>query len=169
MTLIRKIKQSVEGLNVPDCDIKFIYHSGGVINNLLDRVTFDRSAQYNTYCFLYLLENSSLVETFGMFRERADIILYFAERTDFEFDSLENDAIIERCKQNAIKWIRSIRDGNELQQMSELSMEYLYDYFDINLTGAGLRITVMECAGDVQCTDLPKGRRFYAQFTDQFA
>lgn len=140
MNIISKIKKSIEdGAGVP-----FYYASAENLNVILD------NAEYP--CALAVLANQgTIADTNGQFHERLTLVVSFADKTEFDFDALENEDIIDECKKRAFRWLYSLRLSSDLKQVSlnSTTRDYLYD--DVILTGFGVNITLEEVAGFGAC------------------
>lgn len=135
MSLLKKIKSAVEVLG-----IEFLYDNGGGLDILIDK-----SDLHDNKCVAYafLMTNS----TFKDLKESANFSIFFAKMTDFDFDSLENDTLQEECKVIAAKFIDNVLQGNELTISGELSLQYFYDEFSVNVTGVAVNATFEETNG----------------------
>ena len=135
MSLLKKIKSAVEAM-----EIEFLYDNGGGLDILIDK-----SDLHDNKCVAYafLMTNS----TFKDLKESANFGIFFAKMTDFDFDSIENDTLQEECKVIAAKFIDNVLQGNELTINGELSLQYFYDEFSVNVTGVAVNATFEETQG----------------------
>lgn len=135
MSLITKIKNSIEarGLNC-------IYDSLGMINQKLD---------YSDYplAFFTLINEGGLITMNNVYKEIANVAVFFVKPSTFDFDSLENEAIIEDCKVLALGWLDSLKWGGELQA-EILNTNRVYNYADSILTGYALNLRIKELDGE---------------------
>lgn len=141
MTIIEKIKQSVEGTT----GMTFLYHAQGEINELIAR------AENLPIAFALLLDSGTVEDTNGMFHERVTFAVIFADKTQFDFNALENEEIIDRMKVRAFRWLQSLRLSDDLQLVSINSTQRLYDTTTDILTGYAVNVTLQEVKGYGAC------------------
>ncbi len=140
MSLILKIKDKVESM-----PMTFVYHAQEAVNEMLDKTVLPAVA-------CYLNQNSNLVNNIGNYCEQSDVLLMFIAKTNFDFNSLTNEAIIETMKLKAFEFVRLVRESSDLKIVGNIRLKKFYDEFDVNITGVGLDITLSEVIGDVECT-----------------
>ena len=118
MSIVQKIRKSVTDILQIPC----YYHSAEELNTLMDNATYP--------CAMFFLLTSGTAAQVGrVYRERVTFAMFFVDKTEFDFSSKENEKIIQQCKERAAKWLKS-------------------HYFDIQLTGYGVRVTVEELEGE---------------------
>lgn len=139
MNIIEKIKASVTALQLP-----FIYGDEGHLNMLVANTTLPC-----VYCLL--LESSLVEDASGVIRERIEIGMFFIDKTQFDCDSIENEDIIDGCKQSAFKWLLGVRQGTEFVVNSVTGATRVYDKFDDIVTGYCLRVSLTELEGVSTC------------------
>lgn len=141
MSLITKIKESIEarGLNC-------IYDSLGMINQKLD---------YSNYplAFFTLIKEGGLITMNNVYKEVANVAVFFVKPSTFDFESLENEAIIDECKTLALGWLDSLKWGGVLRA-EVLRTDRLYNYEDSILTGYALNLRISELEGENCLNDL---------------
>lgn len=135
MSLITKIKESIEarGLNC-------IYDSLWMINQKLD---------YSSYplAFFTLIKEGGLISVNGVYRELANVVIFFVNTSTFDFESLENEQIIESCKSIALKWLDSL-PRNGVLRATVLDTSRVYNYADSIITGYCLNLRIEELEGE---------------------
>lgn len=141
MTIIDKIKQSVENATALD----FLYHAQGEINELIARTESLPCA------FAFLIDSGTVEDTNGMFHERVTFAVIFADKTQFDFNALENEEIIDRMKVRAFRWLQSLRLSDDLQLVSINNTQRLYDTTTDILTGYAVNVTLQEVKGYGVC------------------
>lgn len=141
MALLKKLKKIIE-----DADYEFYYDTGNGLNDLLDNADFEENKSI-IYC--YLLGNTKLTD--GM--ESGNVALFFCRKTDFDFDTIENEKIIEGCLKDVRKIEIIIKRGNVLRIESDILLERFYDNFSINLTGMAMNVNLSETYGLSECID----------------
>lgn len=144
MTIIEKIKQSVEVAT----GMPFLYHAAGEINELIARC----GELPITYSFL--IDSGTIDDVNGRYHERVTIAVMFCDKTEFDFNAIENEEIIDRMKVKAYKWMKSLRMSNALRIVSVNNTQRLYDNTTEILTGFAVNITIEDVAGVGEC-ELP--------------
>lgn len=144
MTIIEKIKRSVEAAT----GLPFLYHAAGEINELIAR------AENLPVAFAFLLDSGTIDDVNGRYRERVTLAVMFADKSQFDFNALENEEIIDRMKIKAYKWLQSLRLSNDLNIVSINQTQRLYDATTDILTGFSVNVTIEDYAGYGEC-ELP--------------
>mgnify|MGYP007115350179 CR=1 FL=1 len=144
MTIIEKIKQSVEGAT----SMPFLYHAAGELNELIARCG-ELPVAYS-----FLIDSGTIDDVNGRYHERVTIAVMFCDKTEFDFNALENEQIIDRMKVKAYKWMQSLRMSNALRVISVNNTQRLYDNTTDILTGFAVNITLEDIAGVGEC-ELP--------------
>lgn len=146
MTIVDKIRDSVHAAT----GLQLHYQSAEMLNTLLDSVTYPAA-------YLYLLRSTQIDTNGAHFRERPQIAVFFVQPTEFDFNSLENERLIDECKQLAYQWLRSLYRSKELRVVSVNGGERVYDEMDVILTGFAINLTIEELVGDYECIEIPNG------------
>ncbi len=136
MTIIDKIKQSVTDATGVPC----YYQSEEELNRILD------NAQLPCALFV-LLRGGQLTTTNGHLRERVQVAMFFADKTDFDFTAHENEEIINKQKQRAYKWLLSLNTSKLLRVIGIIGTERAYTDYDVILTGYAVNVTLEELRG----------------------
>lgn len=136
MSIINKIIKSVGRATKQVC----LYQSPEQLNRIADNADFPCA-------MFFLLSNGQLSEGLNNIRERVTVAMFFVDKTEFDFAALENERIIERCKGRAARWIRSLVGSHDLRLVNIEGTERVYDYFDVQLTGWAVRLTLEELHG----------------------
>lgn len=144
MTIIEKIKQSVEGAT----GMLFLYHAAGELNELIAR------CKELPVAYSFLLDSGTIDDVNGRYHERVTLAVMFCDKTEFDFNALENEEIIDRMKVKAYKWMQSLRMSNALRVVSINNTQRLYDNTTDVLTGFAVNITLEDIAGVGEC-ELP--------------
>lgn len=144
MTIIEKIKQSVEGAT----GMPFLYHAAGELNELIARCG-ELPVAYS-----FLIDSGTIDDVNGRYHERVTIAVMFCDKTEFDFNALENEQIIDRMKVKAYKWMQSLRMSNALRVISVNNTQRLYDNTTDILTGFAVNITLEDITGVGEC-ELP--------------
>ena len=72
-------------------------------------------------------------------RDSPNCMIAFADKTKFDFDGVENEEVIERCKGYAVQFIR------------EVPYSVFYDKLDVNVTGIVIELKLKEVQGAPMC------------------
>lgn len=145
MTIIEKIKQSVEGAT----GMPFLYHAAGELNEIVARCG-ELPVAYS-----FLIDSGTIDDLNGRYHERVTLAVMFCDKTEFDFNALENEKIIDRMKVKAYKWMQSLRMSNALRVISVNNTQRLYDNTTDILTGFAVNITIEDVAGVGEC-ELPE-------------
>lgn len=133
-TIVNKIKDSVQRSTGLSC----LYGSLDDINvQMEDQTRFP-------VAFFVLLNNSALDDTHGFNLERVDVAMFFVQPTEFDFESIQNEALIEECHNYAIRWLNSLYLYSGLKFVATLSTSRVYNEMDTILTGWAVRVRLEE-------------------------
>ena len=142
-TIVNKIKQSVQSSTGLAC----LYGS-------LDDINVQMEDQTNfPVAFFVLLNNGNLNDTGQNYRERVDVAVFFVQPTEFDFNSIENESLIENCKDYATLWLNSLFLDGELRYISTLNTSRVYNQTDTILTGFAVRVRLEEMMGNTMCPE----------------
>lgn len=142
MTIVERLQASVHDAT----GLVLHYQSAEQLNRIADVTDYPCA-------FLFLLGNQQLNTDGANIRERLQIAVFFCDLSEFDFAAAENEAIIEGCKSNALKWLRALYSSREFRLVSVNGTERAYDMFDAQLTGFAINVTVEELIGDYSCRD----------------
>ena len=85
-------------------------------------------------------------------RDCPNCMIAFADKASFDFDGVENDAIIERCKEYAVTFISELNKSGLFEWMSdEVPYSIFYDKLDVNITGIMIELKLKEVQGVPMC------------------
>ena len=96
MTIIDKIKGTFDGSG-----LAVHYGTPEQLNEELEFAAYP-------CVFFYLLDTGSVQMQTAQTVERFEVAFYFANLTEFDFNSEDNEAIIEECKQSALRWLNTL-------------------------------------------------------------
>ena len=148
MSLIKKIKTIAEAL-----DFQFFYDSGQGIESAIANANISDD---ETIVFAYLLSATSLSDG----KESGQIGIFFYRLTDFDFGALENDAIQEETKKDAVRFLMAVDKTNLLTYSDPVSISRGWDALGANMTGVAITSNFSEVVGVSQCLNqyyiLPK-------------
>lgn len=93
--------------------------------------------------FFALLAESKIQEGAGTIAETYTLMMSFARLTEFDFESVENEDIIEQCRRDAFNWLAYIRAGMADFVAGEVvGSGRLYEEFDDIITEYYLTIRI---------------------------
>ena len=141
MTIIEKIKQSVEGAT----GMPFLYHAAGELNELLAR------CDELPVAYSFLIDSGTIDDVNGRYHERVTLAVMFCDKTEFDFNALENEQIIDRMKVKAYRWLTALRTSDDLKIVSINNTQRLYDNTTEILTGYAVNITLEDVRGYGLC------------------
>lgn len=85
-------------------------------------------------------------------RDYPNVLLAFVDKTEYDFDAKENDAIIEECKNRAKLFILEFNKSGLFKPIDgEIPYSLSYDRLDVNVTGITLDFRPEERNGIVLC------------------
>ena len=137
-TIVNKIKESVQSGTGLTC----LYGSLDDIN-----VQIGGQADFPV-AFFVLLNNGQLDDRGSNYRERVDVAMFFVKPTEFDFESVENEALIADCKRYAFQWLNSLFLSGDLKYITTLNTSRVYNQMDDILTGFALRVRLEELVGE---------------------
>lgn len=142
MTFIEKVKESVE--LTTGC--RFYYHAAGELNEVLAGVEIGE----DPIAFAYLLKGGEVAVGKNC-REGVNLAVFFCKKTEFDFNSYENEQLIDECKQIAFAWVSWFSKSNTLEIVGNVTTERVYDTTTDILTGIAVNITLRELVGYGRC------------------
>ena len=159
MTIVEKIIKSVKDRLGNDFPV--YYHDEATLNVMTSDMDFP--------CALFqLLTNGQPVEEAGQVKERVSVAMFFVERSDFDFDAIENETIIHRCKGRAFAWLSSLARSPLVKMERKNGSSRVYDRYDDILTGYGLFLDLSELVGWSDCEEYVCPSDFNDDFNDDF-
>lgn len=97
------------------------------------------------------LVGAGLINEGGQIKRSADFLIMFLDQTEFDEQALENQGIIDDQETLTIAFIRQVNNSSIINIVGETKIDYIYDEFDLNVTGVALRVTLKELSGAVEC------------------
>lgn len=127
----------------------FYYGAQGDVNVIMERAKLP-------CVFAYLIEQGTVETTNGVYKERLTLALFFVDKTNYGFESIENEDVIDKQKKDAFrflsKWQRSIPDEIGLDLVSVGQSQRVYDTsFDTHITGYAVNVTIEDAGGIINC------------------
>ena len=146
MTFIDKLRITIERATA----CRFYYHAAGELNEVLSRVRIG----CEPISFAYLLKGGEVDVQRNMLREGVNLAVFFCKKTEFDFNSEENEQLIDDCKRLAFGWLSLLRKSGLLDVVGSITTERVYDTTTDILTGIAVNVTLRELQGYSEC-DLP--------------
>lgn len=106
------------------------------------------------FCAAAPLESGAVTDERGNYHDQVTIAILFGDLMCEEmgdFCAIENERIIDECKQRALKWLASLQGNTEIELVSvnAVAREYLRD--DSVVTGYSVNVTIREIIGYGRC------------------
>ena len=147
MTIIEKIKQSIEGAT----GLPFYYDTPQTLNVRLEMGKFPAA-------MLHILQSNALQDTNGILRERLNIEMLFATTSsngganalDFDGTWVEENELYG-MKIQAFKWLLSLFRSRTLRLVSLDGTNRYYATDDTIFSAYGVRVTLDEIQGVSYC------------------
>ena len=146
MTFIDKLRITIERATA----CRFYYHAAGDLNEILAGVEIGTEP----IAFAYLLKGGEVDVQRNMLREGVNLAVFFCKKTEFDFNSEENERLIDDCKRLAFGWLSLMRKSGYLETVGSITTERVYDTTTDILTGIAVNVTLRELQGYSEC-DLP--------------
>ena len=146
MTFIDKLRITIERATA----CRFYYHAAGELNEILAGVQIGTEP----IAFAYLLKGGEVDVQRSQLREGVNLAVFFCKKTEFDFNSEENERLIDDCKRLAFGWLSLLRKSGYLETVGSITTERVYDTTTDILTGIAVNVTLRELQGYSEC-DLP--------------
>lgn len=116
------------------------YHDHPTLNLMTDSMQFPCA-------LVVLLITGRPVQEAGQLKEQVSAAVFFVEPQDcMDFDAVDNEAVIDRCKDKAFQWLMSLNTG-DVELVSYTRSERIYGQYDDILTGYGVLAELKETIG----------------------
>ena len=146
MTFIDKLRITIERATA----CRFYYHAAGELNEILAGVEIGSEP----ISFAYLLKGGEVNVQRNRMCEGVNLAVFFCKKTDFDFNSEENERLIDDCKRLAFGWLSLMRKSGYFETVGSITTERVYDTTTDILTGIAVNVTLRELQGYSEC-DLP--------------
>jgi hypothetical protein len=142
MSIVLKIKEKFEQIT----GIPLIYQSEEMVNFLVGK----KSVPVGIW---YLLQDGQIVSNSasGTIRERIQARIYVGDLTELDFDAIENEKIIDKCKKILFNFIAQLKSDNDLEVEDINLSRRFYLHTDEILTGYMVDVTISELSGFNKC------------------
>lgn len=146
MTIVDKIITSIKAALGNDFPV--YYHDEQTLNVMVSQMAMP--------CAMFqLLTTGSVVNEAGQMKERLSAAVFFVEPSRFDFDAVDNEAIIDRCKARAFSWLCALSSDALLTLTALNRTTRVYDDTDDILTGFGVFADLTELNGWSDCPTVP--------------
>jgi hypothetical protein len=142
MSIVLKVKDKFESIT----GLPLIYQSEEMVNFLVGNNPVPVG-------IWYLLQDGQVVSDSadGTIRERVQVRIYVGDKSEVDFNAIENERIIDKCKKILFNFIANLKSDNDLQIESiNLSRRFYLETDDI-LTGYMVDMTISELSGFNKC------------------
>lgn len=142
MTIVDKITNSIKAVHGDGFPV--YYHDEPTLNLKTLQMQFPCA-------LLQLLTTGRAVREGGMVKERVSAAVFFVEPSKFDFDAVDNEEIIDRCKKRAFAWLASLTSSTDVELLDVTRTSRVYDRYDDILTGFGVLAELQELQGWTPC------------------
>lgn len=125
--------------------VTYLYDNWATANVRLDRLEFPAIINLLPVSGRFDISRTQL-------RDCPECMIAFADKTRFDFDGVENDEVIERCKALAVRFIRELNKSGLFEWTStDIRYSVFYDKLDVNVTGIVVELNLKEVKGVPMC------------------
>ena len=117
------------------------YHDDPTLNLMTQTMEFPCA-------LLILLTRGRVPNIGGQLKEQVSAAVFFVEAKEgIDFDAVQNEQTIDRCKQRALAWLMSLPSSSDIELVGEAQSARIYDKYDDILTGYGVQADLREMVG----------------------
>lgn len=142
MTIIDKIRASIQ--SVHGGDFQVYYHDDPTMNLIADNMDLPAA-------IVQLITQGTIDQQSGQWREVVSAVVFFVDKSDFDFDADENEKIIDRCKRRCLRWLAALPLYPDLDLVRWERTSRVYERFDAILTGFAVMVDLREREGVTDC------------------
>lgn len=125
--------------------VTYLYDNWATANVRLDRLEFPAIINLLPVSGRFDISRTQL-------RDCPECMIAFADKTRFDFDGVENDEVIERCKALAVRFILELNKSGLFEWTStDIRYSVFYDKLDVNITGIVVELNLKEVKGVPMC------------------
>lgn len=145
-TVEGKVREIVLGMGE---DIEYRFHNWAQLNEEMDRITRP------TVVYVLPPSGDFYIDSLRQeIRDYPEAQIGFLCSTEFDFESDENDAVIERMKRLCYKFIHHLNESGYFVPIEgKLPYQLVYDHLDENVTGVIITPKLEEEEGVSLCDD----------------
>lgn len=142
MSIVLKIKEKFEQIT----GIPLIYQSEEMVSFLVG----EKPVPVGIW---YLLQDGQIVSdsASGTICERIQARIYVGDLTELDFDAIENEKIIDKCKKILFNFIAHLKSDKDLEVENINLSRRFYLHTDEILTGYMVDVTISELSGFNKC------------------
>ena len=147
-TVEGKVRAIVAGMGE---DVNYVFYNWAQANVALDDILSDIKQP----TIIYILPPAGkLVAAWNEVKDKPEAQIGFLCSTEFDFDTVENDNIIEAMKRLCARFIKHLNESKYFEQIEgEIRYQVLYDHLDQNVTGIVITPPLEELDGISLCDD----------------
>lgn len=142
MTIIEKIRASIQ--SVHGSGFQVYYHDDPTMNLIADNMDLPAS-------IVQLITQGTIDQQSGQWREVVSAVVFFVDKSDFDFDADENEKIIDSCKRRCLRWLAALPLDPDLDLIRWERTSRVYERFDAILTGFAVMVDLREREGVTDC------------------
>lgn len=142
MTIVEKIRASIQ--RVHGNSFAVYYHDDPTMNIIADTMTLPAA-------IVQLITQGELDQTSGQWREIVSAVVFFVDRSDFDFNADDNEKIIDQCKRRALRWLAGLQLDEDLTLVRWSRTSRVYERFDAILTGFVIMVDLIEIECVTDC------------------
>ena len=159
MTIIEKIRASIQ--RVHGNGFAVYYNDDPTMNLIADTMTLPAA-------IVQLITQGELDQQSGQWREVVSAVVFFVDRSEFDFNADDNEQIIDQCKRRALRWLASLQFDPDIDLVRWTRTSRVYERFDAILTGFAVMVDLKEWEGVSMCDDYVCLSDFNNDFSDDF-
>lgn len=147
-TVEGKVRAIVASMNE---NVKYVFYNWAQANVALDTI-LDTITQPT---IIYVLPPSGKLDVvWNEVRDKPEAQIGFLCSTEFDFDTVENDNIIEAMKRLCARFLKELNKGKYFEPIEgEVRYKVLYDHLDQNVTGILISPPLEELEGISLCDE----------------
>ena len=142
MTIIEKIRNSIQRVHGEGFEV--YYHDDPTLNIIADSMSLPCA-------IVQLITQGRVEQQSGQWREVVSAAVFFVDRSEFDFDADDNEAVIDHCKVRALQWLAALPMDDALELVRVERTGRVYERFDAILTGFALMVELREIEGVSDC------------------
>lgn len=144
-TIEQKIRIIAEKMG----NVNYLYDGWGLINLRADQTPTPIMVNVLPVAGAFHLNGRRITES-------EECLIGFLDKTDFDFDGVKNNEVIERCKKLALEFLMTLNESGLFETVSgDVSFGIEYNLLDVNMTGVVLSLRLEEKEGVVMCFGKP--------------
>ena len=142
MTIIEKIRNSIQRVHGEGFEV--YYHDDPMLNLIAESMSLPCA-------IVQLITQGRVEQQSGQWREVVSAAVFFVDRSEFDFDADDNEAVIDDCKVRALQWLSALPMDDALELVRVERTGRVYERFDAILTGFVLMVELREIEGVSDC------------------